>query len=468
MGKAINLGSFRVLPLMEQSLSCKMGFQTDDRKAVVAAPMPVLSLIDAVAVIIGIVVGAGIFKTPSLVAVNVGSEGAFLLLWVLGGVISLVGALCYAELATAYPHPGGEYHYLARAFGQEVAFLFAWARLSVMQTGSLALLAFIVGDYLSEFFPLGQESASVYGALSILCLTGVNVLGLQLSKWVQNFLTLGKLLGLLFVIFTGLVLNPTPILADAPSTLEEGSYGLGLIFVLLTYGGWSEAAYLSADMRFVKQNMTKALVLSISLITGVFLLLNFAYLQGLGLEGIAQSEVVAADLLHRGLGSKGAMFLSVLISLTALGSINGTMITGARTNYAWGQDVKLFNWLGNWNQKTNTPQNAFLVQGGMTLALLLLGTLTRRGFVTMVEYTAPVFWLFLLLVGLSLFILRAKEPEVDRPFRVPFYPLTPLLFCGTCLYLLAASLIDTGVGALVGIAVLLAGIPLLLVVKHFS
>jgi amino acid transporter len=428
--------------------------------------IPVLSLIDTVAVIVGIVVGAGIFKLPSLVAANVGSGSDFLLLWCLGGLISLVGALCYAELATTHPHAGGEYHYLSCAFGREVGFLFAWARLSVMQTGSLALLAFLVGDYLSELLPLGNYSASVYAALVTICLTGFNVLGIELGKWVQNFLTLAKLLGLLFVVFTGLILTPPPSLPVAPPIdNSDKSYGLAMIFVLLTYGGWSEAAYLSAELRDVKRDMKKALLGSISLIAALFLLLNFAYLQGLGLAGIAQSEVVAADLMRRTLGEGGAQFISFLISLAALGSINGTMITGARTNYALGQEVKLFGLLGSWNQETNTPQNAFLVQGMITLALVLLGTLTRRGFTTMVDYTAPVFWFFLLLVGLSLFILRAREPDLERPFCVPLYPLTPVLFCGTCVYLLGASLIYTGVGALVGIAVLLVGIPLWLVVR---
>ncbi len=434
-------------------------------KKKVAAPKPVLSLTDAIAVIIGIVVGAGIFKTPALVAAHVGSERAFLLVWGLGGLISLVGALCYAELATTYPHAGGEYHYLSHAFGQDVAFLFAWARLSIMQTGSLALLAFIVGDYLCGWLPLRNDSASVYAALSILCLTGVNVAGFQFGKWVQNCLTLAQLLGLLLVIFTGLALTPAPRLGGAASQASEGIYGWAMIFVLLTYGGWSEAAYLSADLRWVKQDLSKALVGSISLITGVFLLLNFAYLHGLGLAGIAQSEVVAADLMRRAFGQGGAQLISFLISLAALGSMNGTMITGARTNYAWGQDVKLFGFLGSWNPETNTPKNALLVQGAMTLVLVLLGTLTRRGFTTMVEYTAPIFWFFLLLVGLSLFVLRTREPDLERPFRVPFYPLTPLLFCATCVYLLRASLLEMGIGALLGVAVLLAGLPLLLVVR---
>jgi amino acid transporter len=239
-----------------------------------------------------------------------------------------------------------------------------------------------------------------------------------------------------------------------------------MIFVLLTYGGWSEAAYLSAEIEDVQRNMVRVLVGSIGAIALVFLLVNLAYLKGLGLSAIASSEVVAADLMRQVLGEVGAQFISLLIAVSALGAIQGTIFTGARTNYALGEDWKLFSWLGHWNEQTQTPLNALMVQGTITLALILLGTLTRSGFATMVEYTAPVFWFFLLLTTLSLFVLRTVEPELSRSFRVPLYPLTPLLFCATCVYMLQASLTYTGIGALVGVVVLLSGVPLLLVVRH--
>ena len=239
-----------------------------------------------------------------------------------------------------------------------------------------------------------------------------------------------------------------------------------MIFVLLTYGGWSEAAYLSAEIEDVQRNMIKVLVGGIAVITSVFLLVNFAYLKGLGLNAIANSEAVAADLMYQVLGEAGAQFISLLVAISALGAMQGTMTTGARTNYALGRDWKLFSWLGRWNERTQTPLNALLIQSTITLALILLGTQTHSGFATMVKYTAPVFWFFLLLTTLSLFVLRTVEPEPTRPFCVPLYPLTPLLFCVTCVYLLQASLTNTGIGALVGVGVFGLGVPLLLLVKH--
>ena len=427
---------------------------------------PTLTVIEAVAVIVGIVVGVGIFKTPALVAANVSSEIGFLLIWLLGGLVSLLGALCYGELATTYPHPGGEYHYLTRSFGKEIALLFAWARLSVMQTGSIALLAFVFGDYFSQLFPLSDRSSSIYAALAVIILTGINTLGIQPSKWSQNWLTAAKLLGLLFIFLTGLALTSSSTPVVSPTSNPEGAYGSAMIFVLLTYGGWSEAAYLSAEIRDGQRNMVRVLVSSIGAIALVFLLVNWAYLKGLGLSAIASSEAVAADLMRQVLGEVGAQFISLLVAVSALGAIQGTIFTGARTNYALGQDWKLFGYLGRWNERTQTPLNALLIQGIIALVLIFLGTLTRSGFATMVEYTAPVFWFFLLLTTLSLFILRTLEPEVSRSFRVPLYPLTPLIFCATCVYMLQASLTYTGIGALVGVGVLLSGVPLLLIVRN--
>lgn len=436
-----------------------------------AITRPTLSAIDAVALVVGLVVGAGIFETPALVALNAGSTEVALLTWLLGGGVSLVGALCYGELATAFPHAGGNYHYFMRAFGKGVAFLFAWARMTVIQTGSIAILAFVFGDYASQLFRLGEYSSSLYAGGAIALLTGLNILGIQQGKWTQNFLTATKVLGFLLVIIVGLAVNPTSPTSSLASSLpnpasQEGALGLAMIFVLLTYGGWNEAAYISAELRQVEHNMVRVLLWSLGIITGIYLLINWAFLQGLGLAGTAASDAVAADLMRRTLGEPGAIFISLLIVVSALGAANATIITGARTNYALGQDFTLFSFLGRWHDRAQTPTHALVVQGGITLTLVLLGTLTRSGFETMVDYTAPVFWFFFLLSGVSLFVLRLREPQVARPFRVPLYPLTPLLFCGICTYMLQSSLAYTGIGASVGVAVLLAGVPLLMLAER--
>ncbi|MES1024485.1 amino acid permease [Gloeocapsa sp. BRSZ] len=424
------------------------------------APEPALAFGDAIAIIVGIVIGAGIFETPALVAANSGNGIVALAAWVLGGLISLLGALCYGELATTYPHTGGNYYYLLRAFGKPVAFLFGWARMTVIQTGSIALLAFVFGDYASQLFRLGTYSPSIYAGLAIALLTGLNIVGVQQGKAAQNWLTAAKVLGLLLVVGVGLAAT---IESPQPSTIStESSLGLVMIFVLLSYGGWNEAAYISAEIRNVRRNMVRSLVWSLGIITAIYLLINLAYLHGLGLAGTAGSQAVAADLMRGAFGTPGAVFISFLIAISTLGATNATIFTGARTNYALGQDFAGFSFLGRWQRGGNTPAGALLVQGAISLVLVVFGTLApRNGFETMVDYTAPVFWFFFLLSVTTIFVLRQREPQVRRPFQVPFYPVTPLVFCIICIYLLYSSVTYTGIGALLGLVVVISGIPLL-------
>jgi basic amino acid/polyamine antiporter, APA family len=430
-----------------------------------AIPGNTLSTTDAVLIVIGIVVGAGIFRTPSLVAASSGNETIFLLIWLAGGLASFIGAMCYAELASAFPDAGGDYHFLTRAFGRAPGFLFAWARMTVIQSGSIAMLAFLIGDYLSEVRSLGGYSTSLYAALVIGLLTGANLMGIRQGSGLQRLFTSTIILGLLFVVAAGLLADAGP--AAAPGTVYAGhpAFGSAMIFVLLTYGGWNEAAYLSAEVRDPGRNMVRVMFYSIGVITALYLVINLALVRGLGLEAMSGSEVVAADLMRRAIGENGARFISLLIAVTALSTMNGSIITGARTNYALGRDLPVFAFLGRWQGERGTPVNALLLQGAISLLLVFLGTGTRSGFVVMVEYTAPVFWLFFLLAGLSLFVLRWKDPHRQRPFLVPFYPLTPLLFCGICLYMLIASVLYTGMGSLLGLAVLAAGLPILFLKK---
>ncbi len=242
-----------------------------------------------------------------------------------------------------------------------------------------------------------------------------------------------------------------------------------MIFVLLTYGGWNEAAYLTAEMHNLRRNIVRALVLGILVIVALYLLLNYAYLNALGLGGMQNSKVVAADLMRVTMGEYGATALSIIVMLSALSALNASTFTGARTNYALGRDFKLFAFMGEWAARGGTPVNALLFQGALALLLVVLAAFTPDGFETMVAYTAPAFWLFFLLTGISLFVLRRQPPAHDDWFRVPLYPLTPILFCAMCAYMLYSSVNyaisqDPGsIGALLGIGVLAAGVPALLI-----
>jgi basic amino acid/polyamine antiporter, APA family len=265
---------------------------------------------------------------------------------------------------------------------------------------------------------------------------------------------------LVLVVGFGLAIAvPNPPVAAAVT--KPANWGLAMVFVLLSYGGWNEAAYISAEIQNPRRNIVRSLLWSIGLITAIYLAINLAYVHGLGIAGMANSSAVAADLMRRAVGPMGVVFISSLIVVSTLGALNATLFTGARTNYALGQDFERFRFLGRWQQQAHTPFTALILQGVISLLLVGLGSLTRKGFETMVEYTAPVFWFFFLLVGLALIILRSKNPQQLRPFQVPLYPVTPLLFCLICGYLLYSSLVYVNVGAIVGVGVVALGIPLL-------
>ncbi len=421
-------------------------------------PAASLSMVDAAVMVTGIIIGIGIFKTPALVAASTDSETVFLLLWVAGGAISLVGALCYAELAAAHPGAGGEYEFLSRAYGRSLGFLFAWGRMAVIQTGAIALVAFVFGDYANQLVPLGSLGPSIWAAAAVIALTAINMRGAIGGRWVQIVFTSATVVALAAVAIAGFVAEPTP--RDAADS-ASGTIGLAMVFVLLTYGGWNEAAYLSGEVRDPQRNMARLLLLGLGIVVAAYMLLSLAYLNVLGLARMRDSTVVAADLMREVAGEAGAVLLALAVVIASISTLNGTIFTGARTTYALGRDFSLFRMLGRWEHESRTPANALLVQGAVALLLVALGTLTRGGFSSMVEYTAPVFWLFFLMTGLSVFVLRWRHRDRALPFRVPLYPVTPLAFCAACAYMLHASLAYTGIGALFGAAVLLAGVPLL-------
>ena len=426
-------------------------------------PARILTRVDAVAIIVGIVIGAGIFRFPSLVAASLPSVPDVLAVWLAGGAISLIGALCYAELASAFPDAGGEFHFLTRAYGWRVGTLFVWARMTVIQSGSIALLAFVFGDYAVQLLPIGPNGAAVYAALLILALTFLNFTGARPTAAAQRLFFAVTLVGLVLLIGASLAGAPLSAAVEAvPPGPGLAGFGVAMILVLLTYGGWNEAAYISAEVKGGGHAFAWALIWGVGIVTVAYVAANAAFLYVLGLGGLARSQALAADIMGARLGTAGADAITVVILLFILDSVNVTLFTGARTNYAAGRDLAPLAFLGRWDERRATPWAGLGAQCLVALALVGLGTIDRRGVETLVDYVAPVFWLFFLLTGIAVFVLRRNEPDALRPFRIPLYPLEPIVFCLCAGYLLYASLSYTGIGALAGVIVLASGLPLLL------
>jgi amino acid transporter len=418
------------------------------------------------------VIGAGIFKTSPLVAASLSSDAALYAAWAAGGVLSFVGALCFAEMAAAFPDEGGDYHFLRLAFGMRFGFLFAWSRFAIIHTGSMALLAFVFGDYLAQVLPwgaaLGADASPLCAALVLALLLALNLAGVRVG--------LGTQIGLMLLVLGGLGLlgaagawlawqglpPATPLGVDDPARVR---WGTAMVFVFLAYGGWSDAATLSAEMRDGRLGIVRALLVGLGLITALYLLANWAYLRGLGLDGLARSAAPAADLARLALGPGGELLMVGIVATASISVMNASLIAGARTTYAAARDLERAGAastpLGRWQGRRGTPTAALLAIGGVALLLVGLGTLTRGGMATMVDYLSPVYWGFLTTSGLALLVLRRRYPDVPRPFRVPLYPLLPLAFCASSAGLLVSSLAYVKTGALVGLGVLAAGALLL-------
>ncbi|HVE50410.1 MAG TPA: amino acid permease [Casimicrobiaceae bacterium] len=410
------------------------------RDSLEAVPQPLLRRRDAIAIIVGIVIGAGIFKTPSIVAGVAGDAGWVIVAWGFGALVSLAGALCYAELATTYPHAGGDYHFLTRAFGRNVSFLYAWARATVINTGAIAILAFLFGDYMSNLVSLGGASSALWAALIVIVLTAVNIAGLKASARAQMLLTIIEVAGLVAVAIAGFMAPSTGVSPAAfSSTPPLAMFGLAMVFVLFTYGGWNEAAYISAELKGGRRAIVPVLIASLAILAAIYVVVNISMLHGLGLKGLADSKAAGADVMERAFGLRGAQLISLVVAIAALTSINATMIVGARTNYAMGRDWPALRFMGGWIAERGTPFAALIVQAVIALALIVFGSFQQDGFKAMVEFTAPVFWTFLFLVGIALFKLRVSDAATERPFRVPLYPITPIVFCASCAWLAYSS-----------------------------
>ncbi|MFI8219962.1 APC family permease [Streptomyces sp. NPDC085932] len=427
-----------------------------------SAPRTGLTPTDVTLMVVGIVLGIGVFKTPSLVASHTGDTTVYLVLWLLGGLFTLIGSVCYAELGSARPDVGGEYAFLRAAYGPKVALLFAWARCSVIQPGAIAAAAFVLGDYMSVLRPLGTYGPGLYALVAVGVFTWVNCLGTPLGKRVQNVVEILALLCMAGIIVCGIVADPAPAPAAAAHTPSLSQVGVAMMFILLTYGGWNEAAYLSGELHDAGHHMARALMVGVLIVIAACLAINAAYLHVLGLDGIRSSDAVGASMMRAVAGDTGATIVSVVVVLATLTTLNGLIITGSRSSYALGRDVAVLRAIGTWKEQGSTPARALVLQGAASAVLVVLGAATREGFQAMVDYTAPVFWSFMLLVALSLYIFRRRESGGESHYRVPLYPLTPaLLALGSC-WVLWSSLFHAGWGSITGVVVLVLGTPLLL------
>lgn len=401
-------------------------------------PQRTLSLYDSICIIVGIIIGAGIYQMAPDIARGAGSWRQVLGLWIIGGLLSFCGALSYAELAAAFSdEEGGDYVYLTKAYGRGAGFLFGWAQLVIIRPGDIAVMAFAFATYGRTIYdPLivhPQISQRLFASAAVVVLTIINIIGVRQGKWTQNLLTTAKAFGLL-VIVTAAIAAPGDIQASA--VFEPIPIGLALIFVLFTYGGWNEMAYVAAEVKNPHQNIPRALAAGMAVVMILYLLVNGAFLYTLGFEGLACSKAPASDSVTRVFPAIGSRVVSALVCVSALGAVNGLILTGARISYALGSEYRMFRFLGSWHKHTGTPVPALTVQGLIALCLILV----FGGYIDAILYTAAAVYAFYMATSLSVIVLRYKQPHIERPYRVIGYPFTPLLFSTVCGFLIYNSI----------------------------
>jgi APA family basic amino acid/polyamine antiporter len=406
---------------------------------------------------LGMIMTTDTLKTAPTVAMSVGTWH-FYGLWVAGGLISMIGALCYVEMATAFPDPGGDYSFLRRAYGARVGLLFAWSRFSIMHTGWIALMAFMFADYAGALLPLGHLGRTVFAMATVAALTGLNLMHVRRGLLTQAGLVVLVALGFAAVVAAAVKLAldghlPAPPLAPPAAAPSLAKITVALIYIFLAYGGWSDAATLSAEVRSDRRGMLISIIGGIVILMVIYLALNGAMMAGLTPAGLAHSTAPAADLMGRAFGETGKSLIVLVVGISAIASINSTLIVGARTTYAAARDVPRLAVLGRWEAR-GVPARAVLAEGGFALALVVAGGFAQSGFSAMVDYMTPVYWFFLALSMGALMILRRRHPDAVRHARTPLYPLFPLTFMAISVYMFVASLLDLGLGALYGAGVM--------------
>lgn len=420
-----------------------------------------LRLRDATAIVAGTIIGSGIFLVPGNIANQLSSFAAVILVWLTGGLLSLFGALALGELGAAFPKAGGLYVYLRQAYGRTTGFLYGWALLALIHSGSIATLAVAFRIYLAQIFPLTLMQQKIAGILLILVLTSVHCFGVKSGKNVHNALTVAKYAGL--AIMLGLLfygghfhLLRTSIWPRDGFHFRPASFGIALIAVLWAYEGWHVLSFMTGECSNSRRDLPRGLFYGTLIVAVTYLIANVAYYSVLTNTQIQHTQRVAATAIGAVTGGAGAAaFISALILVSIIGATNGMILTGPRVYYAMAEEGLFFSIFGRVNARFRAPVFAILVQGLWAAGLTLLGS-----FQELFTYVVFVGWIFYGLTVAGVIVLRVRQPELERPFRVPGYPWLPALFAVAALGITVSAIAASPIHAVFGALLVLSGLPL--------
>ena len=423
-----------------------------------------LSLIDAAAIVIGIVIGAGIFLLPNLIAQNLTSIPSILTVWVVAGILSYFGVLAYAELGAMIPATGGQYVYLREAYGPLTAFVCGWSFTMVVLAGGIGFLAVSFSIYLGQFVQLTPAAAKVISISLIAVLSAVNYIGVKEGAWVQRIFTACKIAGLLLLI--GAAFFGTHSTATLPALLPPAAlppfsmakFGVAMIACLMAYNGWSYVSFVAGEVKNPQRNLPRALTLGMCAVMALYLLANIAYLKVLSIPEIAATPRVGALLAERTMGPLGAAVLSITVLLSIIGAMNGCILTAARIPFAQARDGLFFQVFGRIHPRFRTPSFAIILQAVWTAVLVLSGS-----YQTLFQYSMVAAWIFYSLSVAAIYFLRRKRPDLHRPYKMWGYPYTLWIFIVVAVTFLVNAFITRPMPSIAALGIVATGIPMYLI-----
>src|SRR5579864_4789210 len=415
-----------------------------------------LGLLDSLAIVVGIVIGGGIFLFRSLVARNLGSETSILGVWLFAGVASFFGALACAELGAALPATGGQYVFLREAYGPLGGFLYGWTMFVVARTAQVSWMAVTFSLYVSYFVPLTLAASKLLGIAAIVVLATINYRGVSGGALVQKSFTFTKVLGLLVIIGGAFFLgrNSGAASGTAMPQFSMSHFGVALIACLLAYDGWVQVTFVAGEIRDPKRNILRALALGVGACIAIYLLANLAYLHVLSIPEIAASDHVGATAAERALGAGGGTLVAVVILLSITGTLNGCFMTSPRVYFAQASDGLFFAKFAEVHPRFRTPAFSIVAQAVWAIVLLLSGT-----YETLIDYAMFGLWIFYGLMVLGVILLRRSRPDLPRPYKMWGYPFTPVFFVAVATYFIVNTAINRPAPSLAGLALIASGVP---------
>lgn len=415
-----------------------------------------LGMWDATAVVIGIVIGSGIFVLPNLIARSVPSAAGILAAWVISGVLSLVGALAYAELGAMLPQTGGQYVFLREAYGPLCAFVCGWTFMLAVLAGGSAWLAVTFSIYLGYFIPLTPAAAKAVSIALLALLSAVNYAGVREGAWVQRVFTLLKVACLAVLIgaaFLGTHAAGSAGLRAAAGPVTAANFGVAMTACLMAYNGWSYVTFVAGEVRDPRRNLLRALLIGMGTVTALYLLANAAYLRVIPVAEIAATDRVGAEVAARTLGRIGGGFVSLAVLLSIVGAVNGCILTAARIPFAQARDGLFFARMADVHARFRTPHTAILWGGIWTAFLVLTGS-----YETLYTYAILAGWIFYTMTVAAVFVLRRRMPDAHRPYRMWGYPFSLWCFVGVSVWFVANAFATQPAPSAMAVVIIVSGV----------